>query len=458
MLQGFRGALLYFHDDPFRTSREEDACTFIPDGLLLVAEGKVVAAGPFEELKHAAGAAPVQDHRGCLLMPGFVDTHIHYPQTEMIASYGEQLLTWLETYTFPEEARFSDPIHARRVADHCLDELLRNGTTTAMVFGTVHPESVDAFFEASEARQLRMIAGKVLMDRNAPAGLLDTPERAYSESTALIERWHNRGRARYAVTPRFAPTSSDAQLRAARRLLDEHAGVYLHTHLAENRDEVAWAESLFAHLPPPSGKTQCGYLDVYNHFGLVGPRSVFAHAIQLEEADFRLLSTRGASIASCPTSNLFLGSGLFPFAQATGASHPVKLGLGTDVGAGTSFGMLQTLNEAYKVAQMGHQRLSPLQAFYLATLGGARALALEDCIGSFQVGMEADFVVLDPLATPILATRMNSARTLAERLFLFQMLGDDRAIQATYVLGKPAVAAPWHQPKSEHLLWLDLTR
>lgn len=456
MLQGFRGALLHFHDDPFRTARETEACTFIPDGLLLVAEGKVVGIGPFEEMRGAAGEAPVRDHRGCLLLPGFVDTHIHCSQTGMIASHGEQLLAWLETYTFPEETRFSDPAHARLMADRCLDELLRNGTTTAMVFGTVHPESVNAFFEASEARNLRMIAGKVLMDRHAPSDLLDTPERAWAESSALIARWHGRGRARYAVTPRFAPTSSDAQLQVARRLLEDHPGVYLQTHLAENRDEVAWVEALFAHLPPPPGKTHCGYLDVYDHFGLVGPRSLFAHAIHLDARDFQRLSERGARIASCPTSNLFLGSGLFPFGQATGSDHPVGLGLGTDVGAGTSFGMLQTLNEAYKVAQMGGQRLSPLQAFYLATLGGARALDLEDCIGSFRPGREADLVVLDPQATPLLANRMASARTLAERLFLFQMLGDDRAVKATYILGEPAFPRSPMTPGCDPLGWVDL--
>jgi len=456
MLQGFRGALLHFHDDPFRTAREMDACTFIPDGLLLVAEGKVVGIGPYKEMRGTAGNAPVRDHRGCLLMPGFVDTHIHYSQTGMIASYGEQLLSWLETYTFPAEACFSDAAHARLLADRCLDELLRNGTTTAMVFGTVHPESVDAFFEASEARRLRMIAGKVLMDRHAPSNLLDTPERAWAESSALIDRWHGRGRARYAVTPRFAPTSSDAQLQVARRLLEDHPGVYLQTHLAENRHEVAWVEALFAHLPPPPGKTHCGYLDVYDHFGLVGPRSVFAHAIHLDARDFQRLSQRGAGIASCPTSNLFLGSGLFPFAQATGPDHPVGLGLGTDVGAGTSFGMLQTLNEAYKVAQMGGQRLSPLQAFYLATLGGARTLDLEDCIGSFQPGREADLVVLDPQATPLLANRMASAHTLAERLFLFQMLGDDRAVKATYILGEPAFIPHKASQGGDILGWADL--
>ncbi len=442
MIQGFRGALLHFHADPFRTLRDAQACSFHPDGLLLVAEGKVLACGPWRELRPTVGELELTDLTGCLLMPGFVDTHIHYPQTGMIASYGEQLLSWLETYTFPAEARFGDPVHARMMAERCLDELLRNGTTTAQVLCTVHPESVNAFFEAAEARQMRMIAGKVLMDRNAPAELLDTAERAYSESAALISRWHNRDRARYAVTPRFAPTSTDAQLQAVRRLREDFPGVYMHTHLAENRSEVAWVQELFAHLPPPKGKDRCDYLDVYDAFGLVGPRSIFAHAIHLQDADYARLSERGAAISSCPTSNLFLGSGLFPFEQATGPDHPVRLGLGTDVGAGTSFSMFQAMQEAYKVAQLGGTRLSPLRAFYLATLGGARALDLDACIGSFLPGREADFIALNPNATPLLADRMAGCRTLQERLFLFQMLGDDRAIRATYVLGQQALPHP----------------
>ncbi len=438
MIQGFRGALLHFHTDPFRTFSDEQACTFHPDGLLLVDQGKVVASGPYGELRPTVGDLDLTDHTGSLLIPGFVDTHIHYPQTEMIASYGEQLLTWLETYTFPTETRFSDAGHARTMADRCLDELLRNGTTTALVLCTVHPASVEAFFTASEARRLRMVAGKVLMDRNAPAELLDTAERAYTESAELIGRWHNQGRMRYAVTPRFAPTSTEAQLEAVRRLREDFPGVYMHTHLAENRSEVAWVEELFAHLPPPPGKTRCNYLDVYEHFGLVGPRSVFAHAIHLPPEDYRRLSERGAAIASCPTSNLFLGSGLFPFDQATGPDRPVRLGLATDVGAGTSFSMLQAMHEGYKVAQLGGTRLSPLRAFYLATLGGARALDLDHCLGSFQPGREADFLVLDPAATPLLELRMAGCRTLQERLFLFQMLGDDRVIRRTYILGEPA--------------------
>lgn len=439
MIQGFRGALLHFHADPFRTVQDAQACTFHPDGLLLVAEGKVVASGPWRELRPTVGELALTDLTGCLLLPGFVDTHIHYPQTGMIASYGEQLLAWLETYTFPAEARFSDKAHARVMAERCLDEMLRNGTTTAQVLCTVHPESVDAFFEAAEARHLRMIAGKVLMDRNAPPDLLDTAERAYTESAALIARWHNRGRARYAVTPRFAPTSTDAQLQASRRLREDFPGVYLHTHLAENTSEIAWVESLFGHLPPPPGKTRCNYLDVYDHFGLVGPRSIFAHAIHLESADYARLSERGAAISTCPTSNLFLGSGLFPFQEATGSDHPVRLGLGTDVGAGTSFSMFQAMQEAYKVAQLGGTRLSPLRAFYLATLGGARALDLDATLGSFLPGREADFIALDPRATPLMAERMAGCRTLQERLFLFQMLGDDRAVGGTYILGKKAL-------------------
>ncbi len=430
-----RGSLLHFLRDP--GGEGSSGAEYFEDGLLLLRDGHVLEAGDAQALLQRLPAQTVlKDFSGKLLLPGFVDCHIHYPQTDMIASYGEQLLDWLEKYTFPAERRFEDPAHAREVADFFLEELLRNGTTTALVLGTVHPQSVEAIFEASRVRGLRMIAGKVLMDRNCPEDLRDTPASGDAQTRALIERWHGRDRMLYAVTPRFAPTSSAEQLRRAGRLLEEFPDVYLHTHLAENRSEVTWVAELF-----PSSRS---YLDVYAGFGLVRPRSVFAHCIHLDHADRKLMAERGAMVAFCPTANLFLGSGLFDLLRARECG--LAVGLGTDVGAGTSFSMLRTMQEAYKVAQLGGQTLSPYRALYLATLGGAQALKLEHKIGSFEAGKEGDFVVIDLAATPLLERRMRHARSLPEKLFAMIMLGDDRCIAATYAMGREVYAAGRHAP------------
>ncbi len=427
----FRGSLLHYLRDP-GAGAAADAVQYHEDGALVVRDGLVLEAGNARDvLARLPADAEVTDYSGKLLLPGFVDAHIHYPQTDMIASYGEQLLEWLERYTFPTERRFEDPGHAAAVAEFFLEELLRNGTTTAVVLGTVHPQSVDAIFEAARTRGLRMIAGKVLMDRNCPEYLRDTPARGYAESRALIERWHGRDRLLYAVTPRFAPTSSAEQLRRAGELVEEFPDVYLHTHLAENRAEVAWVAELF-----PSSRS---YLDVYAGFGLVRPRSVFAHCIHLGDADRELMAERRALAAFCPTANLFLGSGLFDLRRA--GERGMAVGIGTDVGGGTSFSMLRTLQEAYKVAQLGGQTLSPYRALYLATLGGARGLDLDDKIGNFEVGKEADFVVIDLAATPLLERRLRCARDLPEKLFALIMLGDDRAIAATYAMGREVYSA-----------------
>ncbi len=432
-----RGALLDCVGDPFYEPVAQ-AVRYFADGLLLVRQGHIEAIGPYEDLQSQLGDVPLIDRRGCLITPGFIDTHIHYPQTGMIAAYGEQLLEWLNRYTFPTERKFADPVYARSVAEVFLDELLKNGTTTALVFAAVFPASVEAFFSAAEARHLRMISGKVMMDSNAPDYLSDTAQSAYDESKALIEKWHGRGRLLYAVTPRFAGTSSEAQLRLAARLLDEFPDVYLHTHLSENVNEVTWIKELF----PQYG----GYLDVYDQTGLVRERSLFAHGVQLTDAEFQRLSAAKAAISFCPTSNLFLGSGLFRLEQAKDPEHPVKVGLGTDVGAGTSFSMLQTTNEAYKVAQLRGQKLSAFKALFLATLGGARALCLEDQLGSFKPGNEADFVVLDPKATPLLALRNEggippSLEAVEDLLFSLVIMGGDRAVSATYIMGELAYAA-----------------
>lgn len=423
--KAFRAALLHCLADP-REVGVEASYEYFEDGLLLVEDGKVARLGAAEDLLSSlpAGTALVE-YPDALITPGFIDTHIHYPQVGVMGSYGTQLLDWLETYTFPNEGRFADPEHAREQAKLFLEELLRNGTTTALVFGTVHKQSVDAFFEAAEKLDLRMIAGKVLMDRNAPDYLTDTPETGYADSRELIERWHGKGRLHYAVTPRFAPTSSPEQLALAGRLLEEFPDLYLHTHISENRQEVEWVRSLF-----PERR---GYLDVYDHHGLVGARSVFAHGLHLCDDECRRLGEAGSAVAFCPTSNLFLGSGLLDLARLE--AHGVRVGLGTDVGGGTSFSQLTTLSEAYKVLQLQGQKLDPFKALYLATLGGARALYLDQHIGNLQPGKDADFVVLDYQATPLIAHRLAQATSLPERLFALMMLGDDRAVRETFAAG-----------------------
>lgn len=424
-VNAYRAAILHCLADPAEAG-DGTAHEYFEDGLLVIEEGRVARVGPAAELLPGLGDVPVTEYPDALIVPGFIDTHIHYPQTGMIASYGEQLLDWLNTYTFPTEQRFADPVHAREVADVFLAELLRNGTTTALVFGSVHAASVDAFFEAAQALDLRMIAGKVLMDRNAPEGLTDTPESGYADSKALIERWHGKGRLHYAVTPRFAPTSTPAQLALAGRLFHEYPDLYLHTHLSENLKEIEWVKALF-----PERK---GYLDVYDHYRLTGPRAVFAHAVHVCDEECARLAETGSAVAFCPTSNLFLGSGLFDLAKLQ--RHGVRVGLGTDVGAGTSFSQLQTLNEAYKVMQLQGERLDPFQSLYLATLGGARALYLDDRLGNFTPGKDADFVVLDCRATPLLTYRLAQARSLDEKLFALTMLGDDRTVKETFAAGR----------------------
>lgn len=421
------GDIVHFLDDPVRNPHT--ALEYLSDGALLIADGRIVARGTFAEVSsHAPSNAQHIDHRGKLILPGFVDTHVHYPQTEMIASHGEQLLAWLEKYTFPAEARFADRAHADDVAGFFCDELLRNGTTTAMCFATVHPQSVDALFSAAQSRRMRLITGKVLMDRHCPATLRDTPASGDADSRALIARWHGRDRLGYAVTPRFAATSTPAQMMLAGELFRAFPDLHLQSHVAENRGEVQWIAELF-----PEARS---YLDVYEHFGQLGARAVYAHCIWLDDTDRRRMAETGSAMSFCPTSNLFLGSGLFDLAAAEAAG--IRVGLGTDVGAGTSFSILQTMNEAYKVLQLKGQSLGAEKAFYLATLGGARSLYLDAHIGNFETGKEADFIVIDPHATPLVARRLANAATLAERLFVLMMLGDDRAVAATYLLGTPA--------------------
>lgn len=424
-MRALRASILHCLADPGDES-SESAYEYFDDGLLLVDDGHVVAAGDAAHLLGDLTAdAELVDYAGKLIVPGFIDCHVHFPQLDIIGSYGAQLLDWLNQYAFPAEAKFADLEYAREVAGVFIDELLANGTTTALVFGTVHAHSADAIFEAAETKGMRLVAGKVLMDSNCPAELRDDAETGYTESKALIERWHGKGRLGYAITPRFALTSSAEQLAAAGRLANEYPDVWVHTHLAENMDEVEEIAKLF-----PDSRS---YLDVYKEHGLLRERSVFAHCLHMDDEDRANMSAHGGAAAFCPTSNLFLGSGLFdlPAIRAAG----IRCGLGTDVGGGTSLSLLRTASEAYKVLHLQEHALPATRALYLATLGAAEALYLDDKIGNFASGKEADFVVLDFEGSNLTARRTAAAATIEEKLFALITLADDRNVAATYVNG-----------------------
>ena len=430
-VRAFRASILHLLADP-GDGDGDSALEYFEDGLLVTEDGKVARVGPAEPLLAQLGdqggdPASVTDYSGCLLTPGFIDCHVHYPQIDMVASYGEQLLQWLERYTYPTERRYADRAVADRVAGDFLDLMLAHGTTSALIFPTVHAASVDALFEAALARRLRVACGKVLMDRNCPDYLRDTAESGYAESRELLERWHGTQRLEYAITPRFAPTSSPEQLALAGRLAGEFPEAFVHTHLAESREEVAWVAELF--------QGRRSYLDVYRAAGLLRERAVFAHCLHLEDEDYPLMAASGGAIAFCPTSNSFMGSGLFDLARARG--HGIPVGLGTDIGAGTTLSLLGTAAEAYKVLHLQDQMLSPWQAMYLATLGAARALSWDERIGNFETGKEADFVVLDPAAGSLQRRRTAAAEDFAELVFALLMLGDERCVRATHILGEP---------------------
>ncbi len=430
-VRAFRASILHLLADP-GDGDGDSALEYFEDGLLVTEDGKVARVGPAEPLLAQLGdqggdPASVTDYSGCLLTPGFIDCHVHYPQIDMVASYGEQLLQWLERYTYPTERRYADRALADRVAGDFLDLMLAHGTTSALIFPTVHATSVDALFEAALARRLRVACGKVLMDRNCPDYLRDTAESGYAESRELLERWHGTQRLEYAITPRFAPTSSPEQLALAGRLAGEFPEAFVHTHLAESREEVAWVAELF--------QGRRSYLDVYRAAGLLRERAVFAHCLHLEDEDYPLMAASGGAIAFCPTSNSFMGSGLFDLARARG--HGIPVGLGTDIGAGTTLSLLGTAAEAYKVLHLQDQMLSPWQAMYLATLGAARALSWDERIGNFETGKEADFVVLDPAAGSLQRRRTAAAEDFAELVFALLMLGDERCVRATHILGEP---------------------
>jgi len=430
VLRALRGRLLWFVDDP--ETAGEAAHRYVADGLLVIENGLVKAAGEARELLRTLPAdAEIVDHRPHLIMPGFIDAHIHMPQTQVIASYGAQLMEWLNKYTFVEEQKLAQQGHAEKLSRFFLDELLANGTTTAAVYCSVHPQSAEAFFTESERRNTRMIAGKVMMDRNAPEALTDTAESSYRDTKALIARWHGKGRQLYAVTPRFAITSSPEQLAAAGRLAAEHPDCHVQTHIDENRTEIALARELYPQA--------ADYADIYRGYGLLGPQSLMGHCIHMTHNEWQAFAETGAVAVFCPTSNLFLGSGLFDWTHAR--QRGVKVAVATDIGGGTSYSMLRTMAEAYKILQLQGQSLSAFAALHAITRGNAVALGLDHLIGSFEPGREADAVVLDTGATRAMAHRMETVRDLAEELFVLVTLGDDRNVAATYVMGE-RVEAP----------------
>ena len=423
-----RGPALTYTGDPFKNGLEH-TMVYESDAIVAMADGKITHFGPASKIEaELPPGTKVRNYgKNALISAGFIDSHVHFPQTPMIAAYGEQLLDWLNKYTFPTEQKYSDKEFARSVAKVFLRENLKNGITCGCIYCTVYPQSVDALFEEAEKLGMRIAAGKVMMDRNAPEKLLDTPKTGYDDSKALIKKWHNRGRLMYAITPRFAPTSTREQLEATGTLCKEHPECYMQTHVSENKGEVAWVKELF-----PERK---GYLDVYDYYSLCRPRAVFGHGIHLTDDEMHCMHRTGSAISHCPTSNFFLGSGYFNIQRAMQKDRPVRVGLGTDLGAGTSFSILATLNEAYKAAQLNSYALSAGHAYYVATRGTAHAMYLEDKIGSLGVGLEADVIVLDMRSTPIISYRMDHAKDFTEALFIQMTMGDDRAVQATYVAG-----------------------
>ena len=432
MKTAIRSAMLTFKKDPF--FHEMDEClVYESDAVIVMEGGKITQVGRAQDILPSLDGVEIKHYTDSIIIPGFIDSHVHYPQTEIIGAYGEQLLDWLNNYTFIAEQGFKNKEHASEVAKVFLKEQFRNGVTSSTVYCTVFPQSVDAIFEEAEKYDMRIMAGKVCMDRNAPEALLDTPQRAYDESSALIKKWHNKGRAEYVITPRFVPTSTPEQMEMMQALAVENPDMLIQSHVSENVNEVAWVKDLC-----PKAKD---YTDAYAQYGLVRPRAIYGHGIHLTDRELSVFSETGAAVAHCPTSNFFLGSGCLNVKKLRDKNRPVHVGLATDLGAGTSFSMLQTMNEAYKAAQMNGTPYTSLHSFYLASRGTAEALGLQDKIGTIAVGMEADLTVLNLKSTPIIGYRMKYAKDLEEALFIQMTLGDDRAIAATYVAGKEVYRA-----------------
>jgi guanine deaminase len=420
----YRAALFTPLADPFR-SDPASSYRYFEDGFLAIGDdGRIVAAGDWSDAPREGEIVNLGEH--VLLTPGLIDTHLHAPQLEMIGSYGGHLLEWLNRYTFPTEAQFADPEHARTIATAFFDELIRNGTLCALIFSTIHFQATDIFFAEAEKRGFRGIIGKTMMDRNAPEYLLDaSPQESYEESRELLQKWHKRGLLRYAITPRFAPTSTPQLLALAGELKREFPDAYVHTHISENRNEVQWVSELFP---------EAEYADVYDSYGLLDDKAVLAHGVWLTNEELDLLSRRGARIAHCPNSNLFLGSGLFPLHRVLEAG--VVVGLGSDIGAGTTPSLFNAMADAYKVQQVQGVSLSPFHLWFLATLGGARALSLDDETGSLEPGKSADFLVLDLRATPLLSLRCRRARSIEDLLAALVFMGDDRAVRSAFIAGR----------------------
>ncbi|WP_458792908.1 guanine deaminase [Yoonia sp. MH D7] len=419
-----RGRLLTFHSEP-TDADDTQAYSYIENGAVLMRGGMIAASGNYDDLATTAKDTKIIDHRPHILMAGFIDTHIHFPQIQIVASWGSQLLDWLNGYTFPAEAEYGNAQHARAMANKFCTLLTDHGTTTALAFCSSHKSSAEAFFAESAHRNMRMIGGQTMMDRNAPDAVLDTPQSSYDDNKDLIAKWHGVGRASYAITPRFAITSSPEQLQVAGTLAAEHPDCYVQTHLSENHAEIAFTAELY-----PNARD---YLDVYEGYGLLGPRTFLGHAIHLKDREIDAIAATGSHPVFCPTSNLFLGSGLFDDAGLR--ARGISSGIATDIGAGTSYSMLQTLNEGYKILQLQDQKLHALRAFHWITRGNATVLGMADKIGTLDADTEADVVVLDARATPAMALRLDRSGSLAEELFALMMMGDDRSIVQTYVSG-----------------------
>jgi guanine deaminase len=423
----FRGRIFTPLGDPFRAGGEKTFASF-DDGFLAIDGGRIRGVGAWG---NQPDGEVVQLSSSQLITPGFFDTHLHAPQLEMIGSYGGHLLEWLNTYTFPTEAKFADPAHAHRIAEALFTELLRNGTQCALIFSTIHSEATDIFFAEAERRGFRGIIGKTMMDRNAPDNLLESARDSYDGSRELAKKWHNRGLLRYAVTPRFAPTSTPELLQLAGALKREIPDAYVHTHISENKNEVAWVHQLFP---------EAEYADVYDRYGLLDERTVLAHGVHLSAEELDLINRRGSRISHCPNSNLFLGSGLFPLHRILDSG--VVVGLGTDIGAGTTPSMFTAMSDAYKVQQVQGVSLNPIELWYLGTLGGARALSLDNETGSLEEGKSADFLVIDLKGKPLIAMRSEYATSIEDLLASLIFLGDDRVIEASWIAGGEV----WRRP------------
>jgi guanine deaminase len=425
MTEGFRGKLFYF-DKSANITNLAKSYHYFENGMLIVKDGLVEDAGEFLSLSKKYSGIPVNDYRNCFIMPGFIDAHIHSVQTRVLASNGKELLEWLDNYIFPQEQKFEDADYARVETLFFMKQLIRNGTTTALIYPSVHKSASEAVFALGARINMRLICGNTWMDRNAPAYLLRQAKDSYDDAIELIEKWHNRNRLKFAVTPRYAITSSPTGLELAAQLFHQFDDLYVQTHISENSKEIEVVEKMYGN--------RRNYLDVYDHYGLLSKRTFLGHGIHLTNAELNRIAECGCAIVHCPTSNLFLGSGLFDMQLMN--EKKINVAIGSDVGAGTSFSMLQTLSDAYKVSSLRKNPINALQAFYSITLGAARALNLDNCIGNFDKGMEADFVIIDPEVNPLIGYRIEETDNLEEILFALMILSDDRIIKDTFLMGE----------------------